>query len=242
MVKNENGYETIMNTDSIMCVFQFTETHTKVALSLANTAIYRATRYHITSLETAIEMGDVFSVVNHKYWYTGIGSIGLGSIGSIPLILAYQKYDSVNYNWALYGACRRGHIDVVYHAIQHGADDWNLGLRAGCRRGHMSIVCLMLDLGATDINTGLDKACAGGHISVVELMINLGANPRCRGFIKACSKGHLDIVKLLLYKNYNRVNAGLSNACRGDHKSVIQFLLDKGATRCFNCRQPASKH
>ena len=55
-----------------------------------------------------------------------------------------------NFNPALYGACRGGHLNIAKTMISMGADAWNYGLYGACKGGYYDLIGLMMDNGATN--------------------------------------------------------------------------------------------
>ena len=55
-------------------------------------------------------------------------------------MIAKGANSPLDWNGALMGASRGGHIDIVQLLISKGADDWNLALRTASNGGHKELM------------------------------------------------------------------------------------------------------
>ncbi|KAJ6492536.1 ankyrin repeat-containing domain protein [Mycena vitilis] len=155
---------------------------------------------------------------------------------------------------ALQAASEHGHLEIVRHILEFGADirvdaigipskDGRPAnaLRAASLAGRLEIVQLLLDHGA-DVNlvderdgSALSSASREGHAEVVRFLLDHGANADTVGALQdAAYEGHVKIVRLLLEKGAaidacNRGGSALHNAVRGDKMEVVRVLLEHGA-------------
>ncbi len=140
-----------MDTDTILYIFQLSDSFTKISFSLISKTIYEKSRQYIQSINTAINTSDIFSIIQNNMWYRYIDSKLLGLIGSKFLILKYQQYRLINNNDLLFGACQSGNIETVVNSlIEYGADAYDGGLHEACQSGNIEIIKLLIKHGADD--------------------------------------------------------------------------------------------
>ncbi len=212
-----------MNTDIILYIFQACDSYTKIPLSLTGKNIYDRTRLHVQPLKNAVENSDVFSIVNNIKWHDVIDIFELGKIGSEFLITSCKKYRIINGDTVFYGACSRGHINImanminirncdqglcyacrekqinaVKFIIERGTYETNYKLYGACLIGNMDIVNQMTQQDIWNWNLVLEAACIGGNIKIVERIIACGASALNRGLAYAHEAGHKDIVRLMI--------------------------------------------
>jgi hypothetical protein len=88
--------------------------------------------------------------------------------------------------WALLGACRGGHKELVSLMLSKDTNGAITGLNEACKYGHIEIV-LMLDQkieslgGYVDWSWHLISACEGGHKALIKLIVQKigGSGDRC---------------------------------------------------------------
>lgn len=118
-----------------------------------------------------------------------------------------KKFESEKYDTLIWVASYFGHIDVVEHLLENGADVHSTDekpIRCASRRGHTNVVELLLSRGA-NVHTFCDEAlrwaCKNGHTGVVRLLLQNEANVHADGdwaIRWACEYGHIDVVKILI--------------------------------------------
>ncbi len=218
-----------MDFDTILYIFQLSDSFTKIPFSLSNKIIHEKSRQYIQSIKTAIKTSDIFSIIQNNKWYRYITVKQLGLIGSEFLILKYQQYNLIDNNILLYGVCQGGHIKIVKLMIESNTNNWNYGLQGACQGGHIEIVELMIERGANDWDHGLYKACRGGHIEIIKRMIERGANNWNYGLYGACSSGYIEIVKLMIEYGASGYNHGFYEACGSGNIGTVKLMIEYGA-------------
>lgn len=138
---------------------------------------------------------------------------------------------------------------MIDYAVSKGVWKWEYALWGACLGGHLDMVNLAISKGTNFWNWGLEGACEGGHIDIARLMIANGADVFYHSFELACSNGYFDIVKLIIEKDVGFVDYGMAYACRGllniphhhGHIEIIKLLISKGATNCY-CGKSMQEH
>ncbi|XP_054166727.1 ankyrin repeat domain-containing protein 17-like isoform X2 [Oppia nitens] len=152
---------------------------------------------------------------------------------------------------ALTLACCGGFIDVADFLIKAGADieaGANTPLMEAAQEGHLDLVRHLINSGAnvnattSSGDTALMYASENGHTDVAELLLQAGAHLEHEAeggrtsIMKAARAGHLCTVQFLINKgaNVNKVTTNndhtpLSLACAGGHLAVVELLLANGA-------------
>ena len=79
------------------------------------------------------------------------------------------------WDFALYGACKGGHIKLVDLLVNSCNIDLNVGLITACKNKKVEIVKYLIEHGANDWNKGLLNACSIKNDELMQLMIDQGA-------------------------------------------------------------------
>lgn len=167
-----------------------------------------------------------------------------GNMNVVTMMLSLKLIDinSDDLNFCLYGACRRGHLELAQLMLSLGAVDTNRGLYGACKNGNLELAKLMLDHGAHDIACGLYGACYAGNIKLIDLMISQGANAWNWGLYGACRNGDINLVNMIISYGATNWNNGLRGACKKNNNHLFSVLKSLGATRCDYCRKPLEIH
>lgn len=152
---------------------------------------------------------------------------------------------------ALTLACCGGFLEVADFLIKAGADieaGANTPLAEASQEGHIDLVRHLIEAGANihatsaTGDTPLMYAAENGHTDVVQVLLEAGASIEHEAeggrtpLMKACRAGHLCTVQFLVSRgaNVNKVTTNndhtpLSLACAGGHMAVVEYLLANGA-------------
>lgn len=227
-----------MDFDCLIAVFE-RSIFIRHPMALTCKRLYTLSAGYIQPLETAIETGDVLSVLATDKWYSEIDHYDIGKLGSMMLLTAYEKHNIPDYCDVLHGACRGGHIDIVNYVLSLNITyDSALDIACGC--GHTEIVRILLEY-QTYLSDAFYFACCGGHIDIINLLIERGENSWGNGLLGACVGGQLEIAELMLsYDTYDLDNC-LTTACRWKHTAIIKLLIRSGANEC-GCGRPIHQH
>ncbi|XP_015790056.1 ankyrin repeat and KH domain-containing protein 1 isoform X2 [Tetranychus urticae] len=154
-------------------------------------------------------------------------------------------------NTPLMEAAQEGHIELVKHLINVGANvnatnaNGETALMHACENGHTDVAEILLYASA-DLEheadggrTPLMKTTRAGHICTVQFLVSRGANVNkitptndATPLSLACAGGHLPVVEYLLSQGADpthrlKDNATmLMEAAKGGHTKVVQLLLD----------------
>lgn len=154
-------------------------------------------------------------------------------------------------NTPLMEAAQEGHLDLVRHLINCGANvnattsSGDTALMYACENGHTDVAELLLQAGA-DLEheaeggrSSLMKSSRAGHLCTVQFLINRGANVNKvttnndhTALSLACAGGHLAVVELLLANGADPTHrlkdssTMLIEAAKGGHTTVVQLLID----------------
>jgi ankyrin repeat protein len=151
--------------------------------------------------------------------------------------LCGRRLDNVNAVYALHGASRNGHVEVVRTLLEHGADagadDNRLPLHVASKNGHVNVVRILLEHGADARGfTAMWLASKYGHVEVVRTLLEHGADNLYSGLLYACEHGHVEVVRLLLEHGADSGaydNRALRLASQNGHVEVVRTLLEHGA-------------
>jgi hypothetical protein len=77
-----------------------------------------------------------------------------------------------NLNHWLYESCCSGDMELIKHMLRNGATDYGWAISGACKSGHLEVVEYLIRLyGRRDCNSGLYLACAYGHLSIVKYLL-----------------------------------------------------------------------
>jgi len=130
-------------------------------------------------------------------------------------------------NFAMNGAAKEGHKDLVEFFIEKGANDWNAGMNGAARGGHKDLVEFFISKGADDWNYGMWGAAKGGHKDLVNFFILKGADNWDGGMSYAALGGHKELVNFFISKGANNWSEGMYFAAEGAHKDLVEFFKQK---------------
>lgn len=153
-------------------------------------------------------------------------------------------FPHINWNCALFGACKNGKIENVLMVIEKGSAilDWNWGLAGACYGGHQKVINLMIAKGARDfllaLKYALNGAQNGAHNNAIIESMSLRAMQHGHSkksilnthLQSACSTGNFPIIKKLVELGANNFCSALYLICRHKGDQVIEyvdFLIEK---------------
>lgn len=127
--------------------------------------------------------------------------------------------------------CEKRNWDIIFLAIQNGADNYDECLEVACVCGHLDVVQFLVKKGCEDLEFGMASACEHGHLEVVEYLIGQGAADWAQSFEYACFGGHLNIVELILkHGKFQQCKKKFQTifqcACGHGHLHIIQYLVN----------------
>ncbi len=227
-----------MNFDCLTAIFERV-IFIRHPMALSCKRLYALSAVYIQPLETAIETGDVLSVIRIDEWYSKIDYYDIGKLGSMMLLSAYEKHNTPDYCDLLRGACRGGHIDIVNYVLSFNIT-YDSALDIACECGHTEIVRILLEY-QTYLSDAFYFACCGGHIDIINLLIERGECFWDIGLLGACVGGQFEIAELMISYGVNDLNNCLTAACRWKHTAIIKLLIKSGANEC-ECGRPIHQH
>ncbi len=168
-------------------------------------------------------------------------------------------------NYALYYACRGGHIKIIKMMIEKGANHWGWGLSGACLGEHVDIVELMLNFMDSDVPPFshwymCGKVCRCENIEILKLVIKYAHKRELiidwgDALEFSCRRGKTEFVEFIIndYEVLNisseeqgkirfashrfmQWNRGLRGACEGGHEEILKLMIEKGAD-CCGCRK-----
>ncbi|KAI9341136.1 ankyrin repeat-containing domain protein, partial [Obelidium mucronatum] len=160
----------------------------------------------------------------------------IGYTDYVKLLLAHNIDPTVDKNYPLRIASRKGHADIVRLLLAdkrvNPQAEFNAAIYHAATNGYTGIVRQLLKSGAwPDVDGGnspLQTACTNGHVEVVKALLETGkvsaAGPCNMPIFLAAEHGHADIVELLLQKGVEPSDC-LSNAVLKGHIDVVRVLL-----------------
>jgi ankyrin repeat protein len=166
-----------------------------------------------------------------------------GYIGVAMLLLNHPL--EIRTKWideAMIRAAGNGHLEVVEHLIQRGANVHafnDCALIRASGNGLLPVVARLLKLGADpSVYNGeaLIAACGSGYIEVAEALLPLYSSGTIKGqaLISASRNGHVKIAELLLKQGADvhcLQDDSLVYAARNGHFEVVKLLLEHGADK-----------
>ncbi len=221
--------------DCIYLIFTVCNTDTKISLSLINIKLY--SRLNIRQdIIACIKNLDGFSILKNKKWYRYVNSMLLGKLGSIILIVAYEKYYPLNAQYCFVGACREGHLDIVKIMIQRGISNWDLGMKKASIGNHKHIMDFLKN---TKTNWIWNKRCilagiAKNNNPSLDPTLNIKQESWIF-LIYTIKGGHLDILKSICNDNY--IEIILPEICRAGHEHIYDYIVSK-----FNVRNMMTQY
>lgn len=139
--------------------------------------------------------------------------------------------------FALWGACKGGHLDAVKQLIEQ---------QRNTSRSHLSILStalyhaagnieviefLMQQQGITEFecNFGLKGACLRSDISLVKMFLKCGYDDINGAFEYACLGGNVSLVTYLLtmVNNISSIKDGFVKACEGGVFEIVKLIYDR---------------
>ena len=203
--------------------------------------------YHNCALSSAAEYGHLHVV---KYFVNIISKYI--KIGIIPKNHFHPHIDNdfiIDYDYyefAIRGACKNGHLNIVKFLIDQGGhvnppdcagEDFPICVAS--KNGHLAIVKFLIDNGANihvgahydldDKDYALEEAISNGHLDVVQLLVNHGVsvNTMCYNGSPldiAIFDGHLSIVKFLVTNGVHINSKELNRALEYKYIDIFMFL------------------
>jgi ankyrin repeat protein len=146
-----------------------------------------------------------------------------GSFEAVWLLTNRFKADK---NWAVYGAARGRHLDIMHQLIEQDACV-NVAVRGAAHGGHFDIMNQLIKEGA-NLNNAAYGAALGGHHDIMHLLIEQGAS-RDVAVIGAAQTGHLDTMYQLI-KEGAPLNYAVCGAALGGHHDIMHQLIKQGAS------------
>jgi hypothetical protein len=160
----------------------------------------------------------------------------------VTLEMFLQHEPTLNWEWVLSYAARRGSERVVLLCASKGANDWTEALWEAAERGHENIMLLCASKGANDSGWAgwagaLTSAARGGHVKAMELCETKGANTVENweaALSHAAENGQESAMLLCGNKGANDWDGALCSAASEGHEKAMLLCAAKGANRIKN--------
>jgi len=125
----------------------------------------------------------------------------------------------------IFEACYSGNEELINLLFEYGCNNYDAALCGASRGGHLNLVQKFI-LNAINIHHALIEACIGGHLDVVEFMTSKTTLLISAAINEAAFYGHLNIVKYMSKYFYN-LNEVLNIACTRGHLNIVKYLLEE---------------
>lgn len=164
------------------------------------------------------------------------GENGMGHL----IDLAVEKYPidkSTILHYALCGAAKGGHNELIYHLLEIGTDKIN-GVFAATTyaaiSGNLSTVKLLLDKNPPEymesvIQQTLYQAAKAGYRNIVQHMLTPNDTQYNNVLLGAAEGGQQEIIDWMLSLGATDYSGALTSAARGGHMSSSRQMIELGA-------------
>lgn len=145
---------------------------------------------HSACISANLELVQFFASKGADSWHHGLFEACAAQRANLELVkflvakLVANGNDNVKQkalNYAIYGACLNGRLDILKFLISNGANNWNSSYREACNGRHLEIVKFLVSNGfgtASDRNHGLYMTYKNEDFEIIHLLLSCkdGAN------------------------------------------------------------------